>query len=535
MNTYQEDLSLFQEALGSLSLMTEGDLPVETPSTSGSIKPPSSDVDGSDTNRSRRGSKSQKKARKPPKSLSVTSPKSQSGRRAAAADLANAAILSPHTPKWRSEAVSSAGCLIHSKAINVKFLLENYLCVKCDFVEKEYDNDWRGLIPPKSEIIGTSSTPPCERQGSGEKIKVSRFVSHGFVAYPDLDPIAGKLTPPDPMAGERTPPDPLAGKRSSPDPLAGKRTSPDPLAGKRTPPDPMAGKRTPPDPMAGKRTPPDPMAGKRTPPDPMAGKRTPPDPMAGKRTPPDSMAGKRTPPDVNAHQQVRHSHASGNEHNCRQTSIDKNDIECSNYDISKHRRNFQEQSDNISDEHCTIHCRPDYNACEDTSCCSARHQPHSSLGSMRTCCAHLQQAHHTSHHHRPTDIPDLYREQSKDSGVFSHSSPYQYSSCCSPLPPWHWWHMPPMSAPPQMLAPPPRPPMCASPLMCTSPQMYAQPSAHSHYYNKSMQYNSPRFNSFHSVGGGRGQSFSDAGNRSNHSNEGSAPSWGDVWEKTWGQ
>ena len=197
VNHYQEDLSLFNEALGSLSLMPEEEVPSSTPSTCGSQKPPS-DTDnntGNEISRSRRGSKNQKKARKPPKSLNMASPKGQPNRRtqSAAAEFANSNILSPHTPKWRSEAVSSAGCIIHSKAINVKFLLENYLCLKYEFTDKNYENNYRGFFPTKTEILQNSSTALCEVPA---KMSLTRFVSQGFVANSEHDPLVGKRTSP---------------------------------------------------------------------------------------------------------------------------------------------------------------------------------------------------------------------------------------------------------------------------------------------------------------------------------------------------
>ena len=197
VNHYQpEDMSLFTEALGSLSLMPEEDPPSSTPSTCGSHKPPSdNETPGNGVSRSRRGSKNQKKARKPPKSLNMASPKGQSNRRtqSAAAEFANTNILSPHTPKWRSEAVSSAGCIIHSKAINVKFLLENYLCLKYEFTDKNYETNYRGFFPPKFEILQNSSTALCEVPS---KMSLTRFVSQGFVANSEHDPLVGKRTSP---------------------------------------------------------------------------------------------------------------------------------------------------------------------------------------------------------------------------------------------------------------------------------------------------------------------------------------------------
>ena len=391
---------------------------VDTPSTSGSNKHPSEG--GSDGNRSRRGSKNQKKARKPPKSLSVTSPKTQSGRRAAAADLANTAILSPHTPKWRSEAVSSAGCLIHSKAINVKFLLENYLCIKCEFVDKHYENDWRGFLPQKSQILQKASTAPCEVAESCEKSSLSRFVSHGFVANSsDQDPLAGKRTPPD----VAVPPQTCRG-----DKVQCRQSSCDIL------------------------------------------------PTVSCGTPPTVSCG--TPPTVF----------------------------CNTNDVAPNTtKSIHEQLPKPSDKHGHVCRQSEDNPFDDPSCCSFNSlgsssqgrmcHSLSSVGTMRSACCrgHIPQhhipQHHTHHphphHHKHGELPELHREQSRDSGVFSHTSPYP--SCRGDFmpPPCHWWHVPPTCAPQHVMTAPHMcptqqnicapPPTCTSPSMCGQSQVYGQP------------------------------------------------------------
>ena len=146
-----------------------------SPGNNSSCSSKHTDVEN-ETNRSRRGSKKEKKNRKPPKSLNMN------GRRGnTTPGVVDTPIMSPHTPKWRSEAVSSSGCLIHSKAINVSFLLQNYLCLLYNDDDKHYTSDFRGLYPTKCEIIKNSSTAVCQRSDQVEKKQLSRYVSHGFI------------------------------------------------------------------------------------------------------------------------------------------------------------------------------------------------------------------------------------------------------------------------------------------------------------------------------------------------------------------
>lgn len=130
--------------------------------------------------RQRKGSKGSKKARKPPKSLNcITSPNihNNNPRRAQSATAAfSDNIISPHTPKWRHDAVSTIGCIIHSKAIHVNFLLDCYLNEKYNHSEKHFLHDFRGYLPTREYILTKSSSSPHE------VVKVKRFVSHGFVA-----------------------------------------------------------------------------------------------------------------------------------------------------------------------------------------------------------------------------------------------------------------------------------------------------------------------------------------------------------------
>ena len=386
----------------------------------------------------------------------MTSPKQQNGRRAqsAAAEFANSNILSPHTPKWRSEAVSNSGCIIHSKAINVKFLLENYLCLRYEFTDKEYEHSFRAYFPSKGQILESSSTALCEVPASEvplsrEKVPISRFVSHGFIANSsDQDPLGGKTTPP---------------------------------------PKPRYNSL----------------------------------PAAHTSLPEDSLhfAQKPTPDDGNPF----------------------DDIACTSFN-----------SVNSAGARMT---------CPSTT---------SSFGSVRQQpCAH----------HRPTDIPHLCREQSKDSGICSYTSPYHlppiypysappcnpYSAQSpypTPTPPcypgyWNPWgpYMPPMCGYP----PPPPPQYCTN---CTSPHPGQFNSQHSSQFNSqhSSQFNSTEFSRTFSerpcseTGGrgyepvGRGPEPGGRGPEPSRHCEGRPTSrhpsteqnanyntWNSAWDKAWAQ